>query len=45
MVKKKPSYPPEGNELKNLTDGNKGKASNTKNYRGKNPQNKPILDP
>ena len=27
MVEKKPSHPPEGNELKILTDGNKGQAS------------------
>ena len=43
MVKSKPSRPPEGNELNNPNDGNEGQASNTKKYRGKKPQNKPIL--
>ena len=41
----KQSHPPEGNKLKVLTDGNKGKASKTKNYRGKKPRNKPSPDP
>ena len=46
MVEQKPSRPPEGNELKNPTDVNKGKASNTKKYRGKKqPRNKPSLEP
>ena len=45
MVKWKPFRPPEGNELKIPTDGNKGKAFNPKNYRGKKPQNKPSPKP
>ena len=46
MVKQKPSHPPEGNGLNILTDGNKGKASKPKKYRGKKqPRNKPSLDP
>ena len=45
MVKSKPSRPPEGNELKIPTDGNKGKFSKPKKYRGKKPQNKPSPDP
>ena len=45
MVKSKPSCPPEGNELNILTDGNKGQASNLKNYRSKKPLNKPIPEP
>ena len=45
MVESKPSHPPEGNELKTLTDGNKGQASKTKDYRGKKkPRYKSILD-
>ena len=42
MVELKPSRPPEGNELKNPTERNKGKAFKPKKYRGKNHQNKPI---
>ena len=45
MVKYKPSHPPEGNELKIPTDSNKGKSSNPNKYRGKEPRNKPSLDP
>ena len=45
MVESKPSRPPEGNESKILTDGNKGQASKPKKYRDKNPQNKPIPEP
>ena len=46
MVKLKPLCPPEGNELKIPTDGNKGQVSNPKKYRGKKqPQNKPSLEP
>ena len=45
MVKSKPSRPPEGNESKIPTDGNKGNASNTKKYRGKKHQNKPSTEP
>ena len=46
MVKLKPSRPPEGNELKIPTDGNKGQVSKPKNYRGKKqPQNKSSLEP
>ena len=46
MVKSKPSHPPEGNEFKIPTDGNKGQASKPKKCRGKKqPQNKPILEP
>ena len=35
MVESKPSCPPEGNELKIPTDGNKGQVSKPKKYRGK----------
>ena len=45
MVESKPSRSPEGNESKILTDGNQGKASNPKNYRGKKPRNTPIPEP
>ena len=45
MAKYRPSCPPEGNELKTTIEGNKGQASRPKKYRGKKPQNKPILDP
>ena len=45
MVKSKPSHPPEGNELKTPTEGNKGQASKANKYGGKKPQNKPILEP
>ena len=46
MAKQKPSRPPEGNELKILTDGNKGQVSKPKKYRGKKqPRNKSSLDP
>ena len=46
MAKQKPSRPPEGNELKISTDGNKGQVSKPKKYRGKKqPQNKSSLDP
>ena len=46
MVESKPSRPPEGNELKIPTDGNKGQASKPKKYRGKKqPQNKPSMEP
>ena len=45
MVESKPSCPPEGNELKTPTVGNKGNASKTKKYRGKKPRNKPSPDP
>ena len=45
MVESKPSCPPEDNELKTLTDGNKGKAYKTKKYRVKKPWNKPSPDP
>ena len=45
MVESKPSRPPEGNESKIPTDGNKGKASNNKKYRGQKPRNKPSPDP
>ena len=31
--------------MKILTDENKGQASKPKKYRGKKPQNKPILEP
>ena len=45
MVKSKPSCPPEGNESKIPTYGNKGKDSKTKKYRGKKQsQNKSSLD-
>ena len=46
MVKSKPYRPPEVNELKILTNGNKVQASKPKKYIGKKqPQNKPILEP
>ena len=46
MVDLNPSCPPEGNELKIPTDGNKGKASKPKKYRGKKqPRNKSSLEP
>ena len=46
MVELKPSRPPEGNELKIPTDGNKGQVSNPKKYRGKKqPRNKLSPDP
>ena len=46
MVKSKPSRPPEGNELKIPTDGNKGQVSKPKKYRGKKqPRNKSSLEP
>ena len=46
MVKSKPSCSPESNELKILTEENKGQASNTKKYRGKKqPWNKSSLEP
>ena len=46
MVKQKPPLPPEGNELKIPTDGNKGQVSKPKKYRGKKqPRNKSSLDP
>ena len=46
MVESKPSLPPEGNELKIHTDGNKVQAFIPKKYRGKKqPRNKPILEP
>ena len=44
MAKSKPFCTPEGNELKILTDGNKGQASKPKKYRGKKPKNKPSLE-
>ena len=40
MVESKPSRPPEGDKLKIPTDGEKGQASNPKNYRGNKPLNK-----
>ena len=45
MADLKPSRQPEGNESKIRTDGNKGQTSNTKNYIGKKPQNKPSPEP
>ena len=46
MVKSKPSLPPEGNELKILTDGENRKVSKPNKYRGKKqPRNKSSLDP
>ena len=46
MVKSKPSRPPEGNELKIPTDGNKGQVYKPKKYRGKKqPKNKSSLEP
>ena len=45
-VESKSSRPPEGNELKVRTYGNKGKVSNPKKYRGKKqPRNKSSLEP
>ena len=45
MVKLKPSRPPEGNELKISTDGNKGQVSKPKKCRVKEkPRNKSLLD-
>ena len=41
----KPSQPPEGNESKIPTDGNKGQAFKPKKYRGKKTQNKLIPEP
>ena len=45
MVKSKPSHSPEGNESEILTDGEKGQASKTKKYIGKNNRNKLIPEP
>ena len=46
MVELNPSRPPEGNELKIPTDGNKGQVSKTKKYRDKKqPLNKSSLEP
>ena len=46
MVELKPYHPPEGNELKIPTDGNKGQASKPKKYRGKKKlRNKSSLEP
>ena len=46
MVESKPSRPPEGNELKIPTDGNKGQVPKPKKYRGKKqPRNKSSLEP
>ena len=45
MFKLKPSRPPEGNKSKIPNDGNKGKDSKPKKYRGKKHQNKPIPEP
>ena len=46
MVKSRLFRPPEGNELKIPTDGNKGQVSKPKKYRGKKkPRNKSSLDP
>ena len=45
MVKSKTSCPPEGNELKIPTDGNKGQASKPKKYIDKKPLNKPSPEP
>ena len=46
MVESKPSRPPEGNELKIPSDGNKGQVSKPKKYRGKKqPRNKSSLEP
>ena len=44
IFKSKPSIPPESNKSKILTNRNKGKVSTTVKYRGKKPQNKPILE-
>ena len=40
MVKTKPSWSPEVNESKVLTDKNKGHATNIRSYRGKKRENK-----
>ena len=45
MVESKPSRPPEGNQSKNLNDGNKVQAYKPKKYIGKNTLNKPIPEP
>ena len=46
MVESKSYRPPEGNELKIPTDGNKEQVSKPKKYRGKKqPQNKSSLEP
>ena len=46
MVELKPSRPPEVNESKIPTDGNKGQPPKPKKYRGKKqPQNKSSLEP
>ena len=45
MVESKPYHPLESNESNIPTDRNKGKSSNTKNYRGKKPRNKPSPEP
>ena len=45
MVKSKPSCPPEGNELNNPNDRNKGWAYNPKKYRSKKHLKKPSPDP
>ena len=45
MDKSKPYRPPEGNELKIMTDKKKGKASTTNKYRVKKPKNKPSPYP
>ena len=45
MVELKPSRTPEGDELKNQTDGNTEQASKTKKYGCKNHQNKPSPEP
>ena len=45
-MESKPSRPPEGNELKIPTDGNKGQVSKPKKYRGnKQLRNKSSLEP
>ena len=45
MAKLKPSLPPKVNKYNIPTDRSKGKAHNTKKYRGKKPRNKPRLEP
>ena len=45
MVKSKPSCPPEVNELKITTKGNKLQSYKTKKYRGKKHQNNTSPDP
>ena len=46
MVESKPFRPPECNELKIPTDGNKGQASKSMKYRGKKQtRNKSSLEP